>query len=183
MITSQESETFVLSRGLSEERPGGRRATTPMRPAKFTALLIAAMLLGGGALGAVPAFASHGETVYFEAPRDLLGVPSATQAKTLAKLQSLGVHAVRIVLYWRDVAPSPKHTKRPNFNQSNPAAYHWGSYDQLISTVSALHWKVLLTVSGPVPRWATPHGEDQYTSPSATAFGLFIKAVGKHYGK
>jgi hypothetical protein len=34
-----------------------------------------------------------------------------------------------------------------------------------------------------VPRWATPHGEDQYSYPNATDFGLFMRAVGKHYGK
>jgi hypothetical protein len=153
-----------------------------MRPAKLTALLTAAALLGAAAAGPPAAFASHGETVFFEAPRDLLGAGSATQAKSLAKLQSLGVHAVRIVLYWRDVAPSPKHKQRPHFNQASPAAYHWGEYDQLINTVTALHWTVLLTVSGPVPRWATPHGEDQYSNPSATAFGQFMRAVGKHYG-
>ena len=157
-----------------------------MRTTKLTALLIAATLLGAGAVGAAPAFASHSETVFFEAPRDLLGVPAATQAKTLAKLKSLGVHAVRIVLYWGEVAPSPKHKHRPNFNQANPAAYQWGSYDQLINAVTALHWTVLLTVSGgfgTVPRWATPHGEDQYSYPSATDFGQFMRAVGKHYGK
>ena len=58
-----------------------------MRTTKLTALLIAATLLGAGTLGAAPAFASHSETVFFEAPRDLLGVPAATQAKTLAKLR------------------------------------------------------------------------------------------------
>ena len=43
---------------------------------------------------------------------------------------------------------------------------------------------MLLTVSGgPVPRWATPHGADQYSYPSATDFGHFMQAVGKHYGK
>ena len=80
------------------------------------------------------------------------------------------MHAVRIVLYWRDVAPSPKHKQRPSFNQANPSAYHFGSYDQLIKAVAALHWTVLLTVSGPVPRWATPHGEDQYSEPEHDRF-------------
>jgi len=157
-----------------------------MPKTKLTALLIAATLLGAGVLGAAPAFASHGETVFYEAPRDLLGVPAATQAKTLAKLKSLGVHALRIVLYWGQVAPSPKHKQRPNFNQANPSAYHWRSYDELINAVTALHWTVLLTVSGgfgTVPRWATPHGEDQYSYPSATDFGQFMRAVGKRYGK
>jgi hypothetical protein len=152
-----------------------------MRPAKLTALLTAAVLLGVGTLGAAPAFASRGETVFFEAPSDLLSVSATTRARTLAKLESLGVHALRIVLYWRDVAPSPRHRRRPSFNQADPAAYHWGAYDQLIKRAAALHWTVLLTVSGPVPRWATPHGEDQYSDPGASAFGLFMRAVGKHY--
>jgi hypothetical protein len=158
----------------------------PIRSTKLIAILTAAVLLGFGALAAPAALASHSETVFFEAPRDLLGVSGAKQQATLAKLQSLGVHAMRIVLYWGEVAPSPKHKTRPDFNQANPAAYHWGPYDTLIHAVTALHWQVLLTVSGgfgTVPRWATPHGEDNYSYPNAADFGQFMKAVGKHYGK
>jgi hypothetical protein len=159
-----------------------------MRPAKLTALLasIAAVALAGAAFAAPAALASGSETVFFEAPRDLVGVSPATQAKTIAKLESLGVHAVRIVLYWGEVAPGASHKQRPNFNQASPSAYNWGAYDQLIDAVTALHWNVLLTVSGgfgTVPRWATPHGEDRYSYPSASDFGKFMEAVGKHYGK
>ena len=157
-----------------------------MRSAKLTAVLTAAALCAGAAFGAPAALASHNETVFFEAPRDLVGVSPATQAATLAKLSSLGVHAVRIVLYWGEVAPKPNSKTRPNFNQANPAAYTWGAYDQLINGVTALHWTVLLTVSGgfgTVPRWATPHGEDRYSDPNPKDFGQFMEAVGKHYGK
>jgi hypothetical protein len=157
-----------------------------MRPARLTAVLTTAAVLAGAAVAAPAALASPGETVFFEAPRDLVGVSPATQAKTIAELQSLGVHAVRIVLYWGEVAPDPRHKQRPKFTQSNPAAYNWGAYDQLIDAVTALHWTVLLTVSGgfgTVPRWATPHGEDQYSYPNASDYGQFMEAVGKHYGK
>ncbi|HEY7968295.1 MAG TPA: hypothetical protein VID68_14850 [Solirubrobacteraceae bacterium] len=157
-----------------------------MSRAKLTAVLSAAALVFGGAAAAPAAYASHSETVFFEAPRDLIGVPAATQQATLVKLQSLGVRALRIVLYWGLVAPSPKHRTRPHFNQSSPSAYHWGSYDALINAASALHWKILLTVSGgfgTVPRWATPHGEDNYSYPNASDFGQFMRAVGKRYGK
>jgi len=152
-----------------------------MRHIKLTALLTAAALLGAGAVGAAPALASHGETVFFEAPNALL--TAATRKPTIKQLQSLGVHALRVIVYWRDVAPNPNHKQRPNFNQANPAAYHWGAYDPLIAAAAALHWKILLTVSGPVPRWATPHGEDIYSNPNATDFGRFMQAVGKHYGR
>ena len=154
-----------------------------MRRATLTALLTAVALLGAGAISAAPALASHSETVFFEAPRDLQGVSSAQQAAAFKQLQSLGVRALRVVLYWRNVAPSPNHRHRPSFNQANPAAYHWGSYDTLIHKAVALHSKILLTVTGPVPRWATPHGEDVYSSPSTNDFALFMQAVGRHYGK
>jgi hypothetical protein len=155
-----------------------------MRSLKLTALICAAALLGVVGLAASPALADQSETVFFEAPRDLLEVTGATRAATIAKLQSLGVHALRIVLYWGDVAPKPDAKKRPHFNQDNPAAYKWGYYDALIDDVTALHWTVLLTVSGgPSPRWATAGSRDQFTNPSATDFRQFTEAVGRHYGK
>ncbi len=158
-----------------------------MRRTTLTAVLAtAAALCASAAFSAPAALASHGETVFFEAPRDLVGVSSTTQARTIAKLQSLGVHALRVVLYWGEVAPDPTHRKRPSFSQTNPAAYHWSAYDQLIDAATAMHWTVLLTVSGgfgTVPRWATPHGESTYAYPSAPDFGQFMEAVGKHYGK
>ena len=154
-----------------------------MRSIKLTALLCAAALVASGAVAAAPAAASHGQTVFFEAPRDLLSVSTAARAQTIAKLTSLGVHAVRIVLYWRDVAPKPTSRHRPHFTETSPAAYNWSVYDPLIDAVTALHWSVLLTVSGPVPRWATAGARDQYTNPSPTDYGKFMQAVGRHYGK
>ena len=94
------------------------------------------------------------------------------------------MHALRIVLYWGGVAPQAELARRPHFNQASPTAYNWGSYDALIDLVSALHWKVLLTVTGgPVPRWATAGARDQFTNPSAKDFQPFTQAVGRHYGK
>ncbi len=151
-----------------------------MRHAKLTALLTVAALSVAGGMNAAPALASHNETVFFEAPNALL--TTATRTPTLNQLQALGVHALRVILYWRDVAPNPNHKRRPSFNQANPSAYHWGAYDQLVKAASARHMKLLLCVSGPVPRWATPHGADIYSNPNATDFGLFMRAVGRHYG-
>jgi len=154
-----------------------------MRRTNAIALLCTVAMAGFGAVAAPAAFASHNETVFFEAPGSLLDVSAQARTKTLAQLQSLGVHALRIVLYWRNVAPSPNHKHKPAFNQENPAHYRWGNYDQLIDAASALHWKILLTLTGPVPRWATPHGEDVYSDPNTGDFHQFTIAVGRHYGK
>jgi hypothetical protein len=154
-----------------------------MRRTPLTAILCTTALLAAGALSAPAALASHNETVFFEAPGSLLGVSAPARTNTLTELQSLGVHALRIVVYWRKVAPNPNHKRKPSFNQTNPARYNWGAYDQLVDAALALRWKILLTVTGPVPRWATPHGEDHYSDPNTGDFRQFMIAVGRHYGK
>ena len=142
-------------------------------------LILAATLV---AIAPATASASHGEPAFFEAPGILVGAPASVQQRTLATLQSLGVRALRVTLYWRDVAPMPNRRHRPAFHQANPAAYDWSAYDPLIGEATALHWTVLLTVTGPVPDWATPHGEDRYSDPSTGDFRQFMEAVGRHYG-
>jgi hypothetical protein len=142
--------------------------------------LLACSALGASAVGASQALASHGQTVYFEAGQDLLEPDKRPAA--IAQMQELGVRAIRLELYWRDVAPNPTSTVRPNFEASNPAAYNWGQYDVLMAEAKRLGWKVLLTVTGPVPKWATAAKKDYVTRPNASEFGQFMTAVGRHYG-
>jgi hypothetical protein len=154
-----------------------------MRTIRLTAALATAATLIALGATAPQALASHNQLAFFEAPGNLLGVPATYQQKTLTQLQSLGVRALRVTLFWRNVAPKPNHKRRPRFNQANPAAYDWGEYDLLINRAVAMHWTVLLTVTGPVPRWATPHGEDRYSYPNTTDFEQFMQAVGRRYGR
>jgi hypothetical protein len=142
--------------------------------------LLACTALGVGAIGASQALASHGQTVYFEAGQSLL--EPAKRPAAIAQMQSLGVRAIRVELYWRDVAPNPTSAVRPSFDATDPAAYNWGQYDALMAEAQRLHWKVLLTVSGPVPKWATASKKDYLTRPEAAQFGKFMTAVGRHYG-
>jgi hypothetical protein len=149
---------------------------------RFAASLAAAVALAlAFASAATPAaLAAHDQSVTFEAPRDLLNPQVRPHA--LAQLQQLGVHALRLVLYWRDVAPDPDSANRPNFDATDPAQYHWGQYDALIAAAQQLNWSVLLTVSGPVPRWATATHHDNLTRPSPLEFQHFMTAVGRQYG-
>jgi hypothetical protein len=146
---------------------------------KLTLLIACAVLTASLGLAA-PVLASHNETVYFEAPRDLLS--SHTREATFKTIDSLGVRAIRIVLYWKQVAPYTTRSHRPTFDATNPSNYLWGNYDAVINEAHARGWSVLLTVSGPVPRWATAARRDNVTRPSAHEFGLFMTAVGRHYG-
>jgi hypothetical protein len=143
--------------------------------------LLTCSALGAGALGASQALASHSQTDYFEASSDLLNVH--TREHALAQMKHLGVHALRVELYWEYVAPGSTSATKPNFDATNPAAYAWGPYDWIITKAKELGWKVLLTVTAPVPRWATSNHKAPYdTNPNARDFKEFMTAVGLHYG-
>ncbi len=142
---------------------------------------VLALSVLGAALG-TSALASTGQVTYFEAPKLLL-TPS-TRPSTIATLQRLGVSALRVELSWHEVAPRANSVHKPSFDATEPGAYHWGQYDALIEEAHRLGWKVLLTVTSPVPRWATgePRHDNLVTRPSSLQFERFMTAVGRHYG-
>ena len=152
---------------------------TMFRTRTLLCALLAALFTA--AAGAPQTFASHGEVTYFEGSSDLLS--ASTRPHVLAQLRSLGVKALRVELYWNDVAPSPTSATRPHFDATDPASYHWGAYDALLAEAQQLHWQVLLTVTSPVPRWATSNHKAPYiTRPDDLDFQEFMTAVGRHYG-
>ena len=123
--------------------------------------------------------ASKTQSLTFEAPRDLKDPSTRDQA--FNDIASLGVHSMRLVLYWHDVAPQPDSRVKPKFDETDPASYDWSAYDAVIDGIKARGWSLLLTVSGPVPRWATNGARDVLTRPSPTEFQKFVRAVGLHY--
>ncbi|MCA1656305.1 MAG: hypothetical protein LC713_01060 [Actinobacteria bacterium] len=132
-------------------------------------------------LASAPAGASRSQALTFEAPRDLMN--PGTRPLALNELQSLGVRSLRVILRWSDVAPGADQVQRPNFEPTDPAGYAWGEYDALMAAVKARGWPVLMTISGPVPKWATAAKLDNVTRPSPAAFAAFVTAVGRHYGE
>jgi hypothetical protein len=141
--------------------------------------LLACSALAAGAVEATPALASHNQTVFFEGGKVLL--EPRLREHAIAQMEHVGVHALRVELYWSHVAPGAASKKRPKFEATNPAAYNWGPYDWLLAKAKQLKWPVLLTVTSPVPRWASANGTN-FTSPNAKDFGEFMTAVGRHYG-
>ena len=127
-----------------------------------------------------PASASRTQSLTFEAPRDLMN--PVTRPAALNELQSLGVRSLRVIMLWSAVAPAADQAQRPNFELSDPNAYNWGEYDPLMAAVRERGWSVLMTISGPVPKWATAAKLDNLTRPSPTAFAAFATAVGQKYG-
>jgi hypothetical protein len=148
-------------------------------------LLLLPALLFALAIGAQtnvpPALASKTEAVYFEGSSDLLS--PRTRPHALAQLGWLGVKALRVELYWHDVAPGANSAQRPHFDATDPTKYSWGQYDALLAEAHRLKWQVLLTVTSPVPRWTTSNRKPPYvTRPGDLDFQQFMTAVARHYG-
>jgi|HubBroStandDraft_6_1064221.scaffolds.fasta_scaffold35941_1 hypothetical protein len=149
------------------------------RPRVLLGVLLACCSALAATVGTAPALASHNQTVFFEGGQVLLEARSREHA--IAQMEHLGVHALRVELTWADVAPGAGSRRRPKFEATNPTDYHWGAYDWLLAKAQALKWPVLLTVTSPVPRWASANGTN-YTSPNWQDFQEFMTAVGLHYG-
>src|ERR1044072_959603 len=131
---------------------------------------------------AASAAASPRQIVTFEAPRELLSASS--RDATLTQITGFGVNHVRQLVYWRDYAPDPDSKVKPSFDASDPNAYPpgtWGNLDALMAAAKAHGVSVMLTLTGPVPKWATRDKKDNLTYPDAKEFGAFATAVGRRY--
>jgi len=127
------------------------------------------------------ALASHGQLNFFEASDTLLD--PGTRGLALEQLEHLGVKALRVELYWKTVAPDPESATRPVFDATNPASYDWGQYDSVLAEAKRLGWQVLLTVTSPVPRWATSNKQAPFiTRPDDRDFEEFMTAVARRFG-
>jgi hypothetical protein len=150
---------------------------------RTTLLSLLASALFAGSVGAAQALASHAQVTYFEPSTYLLQAEAKLRPRIFAQLEHLGVHALRVELYWHDVAPGAENATKPAFDATNPAAYQWGNYAVVLEEAKRLGWPVLLTVTSPVPRWATSNGATPYiTRPDPEDFKEFMTAVARKFG-
>jgi hypothetical protein len=147
-------------------------------PAALLATVLSAFALS---LATAPrAHASTGQEVTFEAPRDLFD--PAKRDAAFDEISSLGAHALRVVLYWNDVAPDHDSRIKPKLDMSDPSVYDWSKYQPVLDEAKARGWKVQVTATGPVPQWATNGARDHVTRPSPNEFRMFMTALAKHFG-
>ena len=106
----------------------------------------------------------------------------ATRDAAFARLDSLGVSALRVVMYWQEVTPSGGDKTQPDIDTTDTANYDWSRFDPIFAAAKQRGWPVILTVSGPVPRWATRTRKDNVTNPDPNKFAQFMTAVGRHFG-
>lgn len=158
---------------------------TTLRRKLAVALGAAALAAPLLTLGGPPADAqaSTSQTMTFEAPAELLD--DARRDRTLDEIAAFGVRSVRVLVYWRSFAPEPDSRTAPQFDASDPNSYPAGTWDRLDRLVTAARARGIdpfLTLTGPVPKWATKSKRDNLTEPDAKAFGRWVTAVGRRYG-
>jgi hypothetical protein len=159
------------------------RARAARRSSTTLASLLAVL---AGALWLMPAQAdaSRSQFTIFQAPRELRSDDAALRARTLDEIQALGANWIRVVLYWRDVAPRAASRHAPHFDATDPADYPanaWTPYDRIVGEARQRGMNLLVTISGPVPKWATRSRRSHVRRPSPARFRQFVSAVGRRY--
>ena len=153
-----------------------------IHPLRRIVLLTTLALVAALGLHAAPASASKTQFSLFE--DNALILDDGARGPTLDQAKGFGVQTVRIAMLWSNVAPSEGSRTRPSFDATDPAAYgdRWARYDAAIAAIKARGMGVMLTVTGPVPKWATRSKRDNLTYPSPKEFGQFMTAAGRRYG-
>ena len=144
-------------------------------------LLTALCALVAALAAAAPAAASSSQQLLFDAPRDLLS--DTERPRAMDELDQLGVRSLRVLLYWKDVAPNAESRTQPGVDLSDPASYGWAKYDGLMAAAADRGWSVVLTPTTPAPKWGTAKRRDFLTRPRAALFGQFVEAAAKRYGE
>jgi hypothetical protein len=156
---------------------------TSLRRAGRALVVVAAGVL----VGAAPAHASSTQLSVIEDEHQMLELGPAVQAQALDDAVALGADVVRANVIWARYAPSPNSKKKPKgFDAKNPASYPaLAPVDQFVTNAHARGLQVLLTVTGPIPAWASKCGgsvKSRHTcKPDPALFGQFVRAVGKRY--
>jgi hypothetical protein len=158
--------------------------TKPSRHARTRIVLLCAIaaLVASSAIGVSGASASRSQSTLFDLGGSSLDVTKEGRATQLDELQDFGVDTVRVIIAWRQLAPSPESASKPSFDATDPNAYpaQWDALDDLVIQAKARGMNVLMTPSAPTPKWASG-GRDGITNPSAFDFGQFVQALGTRY--
>jgi hypothetical protein len=145
---------------------------------------IALLLIFVLALLAAPAQASPRQVMTFEAPAELFD--DTRREATLDEIRGFGVSQIRHLVYWQSFAPNASRKRKPRFDAADPAEYPvgpWAQLDRLVAAAEARGIELILTPTGPVPRWATKSKKGNLDRPSAREFGRFVTALARRYGE
>jgi hypothetical protein len=128
------------------------------------------------------ATASKSQWSVFEEQRELINVGPERREAVLNEIRELGADTLRVLVPWSAVAPDPNSKTKPAFDEKDPATYPgFGNYDDLIQKATAKGFRVIITLGGPIPVWATRGGRGDNFKPNASEYARFAAATGTRY--
>jgi hypothetical protein len=149
-------------------------------PAKLGAALVLAIV--SVLMGASGAQASKGQWSIFEDHPHLVQTDPTSRARVLDEIKQLGADTLRVEVKWAEVAPSSRSRTRPKFDATDPGQYPgFGPYDDLVRGAHARGFRLILTITGDAPRWATAGGRGQNYKPNPEEYRKFATAVATRY--
>jgi len=150
------------------------RDTLVTVPRTAFSLLLALLAL----VFATPAHASRTMEIGIQDDAVFLQQAGYGRQAAFDRAQEIGVTVIRANMIWSRVLLGNQAEQR-----TRPAKprYDWVQFDQLIDEARARGLKVELTLTGPVPRWASGARKVGTRSPSAAAFARFAADVAKRY--
>ncbi|HEX8053685.1 MAG TPA: hypothetical protein VF517_11900 [Thermoleophilaceae bacterium] len=163
-----------------------------LRPARSRALVAATVAaLALPALGGTAAASTSQESI-MQDDHVLYNEGPAAQARALDQMAALGVDTIHTVISWRGLAPDNAALKPPKgVKLDDPRSYdpvRWNTYDDLVRGAAARGMQVLMTPSGPAPRWAEGCSESEREKynpgtcrPSPGKLGQFVEALARRY--
>jgi hypothetical protein len=116
--------------------------------------------------------------------------PERRQAMLEELKGRMGVDTLRIEAKWSEIAPEPNSRTKPPFEASDPSQYAgspnaypgFGPYDDLVRRAHALGLRIIVTITGDAPRWATAGSSTTANwKVDAGEYGRFAAAVAKRY--
>jgi hypothetical protein len=133
-------------------------------------------------LGAPGALASKTQWSIVEDHPYLVQTDPLTRERTLDEVQELGADTLRVEVKWNEVAPGPTARRKPSFDATDPAAYPgFAPYDAVVMSATARKLRVVITMTGDAPRWATSRARGGNYKPSPSEYAKFVRAVAKRY--
>src|SRR5689334_9901290 len=131
----------------------------------------------------VAAQASSRQESLFQDDNSLIYSGDQRRDQALDELDALGVDVIRTNLLWSQVAADANSRRRPSGDTY--ATGGWARWDALIAGAQARGMKVLVTLTGPLPLWASHCGGAakirRTCKPSVAEYGRFVTAAAKRY--
>lgn len=117
-----------------------------------------------------------------------LHTPPEKIAEALARTKALGVERIRVTAGWSVIAPNPDAAQRPEFDDTDPAAYpvgNWMNLDRIVRMANDAGIKVMIDIAFWAPRWATKSPASETirlrTEIDPVLYARFATAVARRY--